>query len=71
MIGKTSAALALVLVIGFGGIASARPMSHASAVGHFTPVVERYYDGVAYPHDEKRFCYLPSDGCDDDQSETN
>jgi hypothetical protein len=70
MVGKISAALVLALVLASAGIASARPAFDASPARGFGPGVERY-DGVAYPHDDGRYCYMPSSPCDNNHRVTN
>jgi TRAP-type mannitol/chloroaromatic compound transport system permease small subunit len=70
MVGKISTALALALVLASAGIASARPAFNASSERVFGPSVERY-DGVTYPHDDERFCYMPSSPCDNNHRVTN
>jgi hypothetical protein len=70
MLGNISAALAAALVLASTGIASARPTWDATSERTFAPSVERY-DGVTYPHDDERFCYLPSSPCSNNHRVTN
>ena len=55
MVGKITAALAAALVLASVGVASARPT----------------YDGVSYPHDNERYCYMPSSPCDNNHRMAN
>ena len=55
MVGKISTALAAILLLGSVGIASAR-------------TVQRY-DG--YSHQNEKYCYMPSDPCDNEHRVTN
>jgi hypothetical protein len=70
MVSKISAALALALVLVSTGIASARPALEARSARVFGPGVE-HYDRVAYPHNDERFCYLPTSPCDNEHRVTN
>jgi hypothetical protein len=70
MVVKISAALAAALLLASAGIASARPIWHPTSPRIFAPSDERY-DGVTYPHDDERFCYMPSSPCDNEHRETN
>jgi hypothetical protein len=69
MVVKISAALTAALLLA-AGIASARPIWQPTSPRIFAPGDERY-DGVTYPHDDERFCYMPSSPCDNEHRETN
>jgi hypothetical protein len=68
MVRHFTAALVAALVLGSAGIASARPAWNAERV--FAPSIQRY-DGMVYPHDVQRYCYLPSSPCGNNHRVTN
>jgi hypothetical protein len=68
MFGKMTAALAAALVLS--------TTSFASAQAAWQPTSQRVaaferYDGVVYPHETERYCYMPSSPCDNEHRVTN
>ena len=68
MVGKITAALAVALVLS--------STSFASAQTAWQPTSQRVaafqrYDGVVYPHETERYCYMPSSPCDNEHRVTN
>ena len=57
MVRSFTTALVAALLLGSVGIASAQ-------------TVQRY-DGVVYPHETERYCYMPSSPCDNEHRVTN
>jgi hypothetical protein len=57
MVRNFTAALVAALLLASTGIASAQSVQR--------------YDGVSYPHDNERYCYLPSSPCDNEHRVTN
>ena len=49
-------------------LASPRRTWHAERI--FAPSIQRY-DGVVYPHETERYCYMPSSPCDNEHRVTN
>jgi hypothetical protein len=70
MVGKISTALAAALVLASVGTASAQPTWNATSQRVFASSVQRY-NGVSYPYDNERYCYLPSSPCDNEHRVTN
>ena len=68
MVGKITAAFAVALVLSSTGFASAQPTWHPTSE---RVLALQHYDGVAYPHDNERYCYMPSSPCDNDHRVTN
>ncbi len=57
MIHNFTAALVAAALLASTGIASAQSVQR--------------YDGVSYPHDNERYCYMPSSPCDNEHRVTN
>ena len=70
MVGNISAALAAAFLFASAGIASAQPTWNATSERVFAPSVQRY-DGVTYPNDDERYCYMPSSPCGNNHRVTN
>jgi len=70
MVGNVSAALAVAFLLASAGIASAQPTWNATSDRVFAPSVQRN-DGVTYPSDHERYCYLPSSPCGNNHRVTN
>jgi hypothetical protein len=68
MVGKITAALAVALVLSSTGFASARPAWQPMSQ---QVVALQQYDGVTYPHETERYCYMPSSPCDNNHRVTN
>jgi hypothetical protein len=68
MVRNLTAALVAALVLGSASIASAQPAWNTERA--FAPISQRY-DGVVYPHETERFCYMPSSPCDNEHRVTN
>ena len=68
MFGKITAALAVALVLSSTSFASAQTawQPRSQRVAAF-----QRYDGVAYPHETERYCYMPSSPCDNEHRMTN
>jgi hypothetical protein len=67
---NVSAALAVAFLLASAGIASAQPTWNATSERVFASGVQRY-DGVSYPNNDGRFCYLPSSPCGNNHRVTN
>jgi hypothetical protein len=67
MVNKISTVLAAALVIASVGAASARPAWETTQF--FAP--NDHYDGVAYPHSDEGYCYMPSSPCGNNHRVTN
>ena len=57
MIRNFTAALVAAALLASTGIASAQSVQR--------------YDGVSYPHNNERYCYMPSSPCDNNHRVTN
>ena len=63
MVRNFTTTLVAAFVLGFAGIASARPARETTSERVFAPSIE-HYDGWTYPQSEERYCYLPSWPCE-------
>jgi hypothetical protein len=59
MVRNLSAALVAVLLLAAPGVASAQSTWTSQRV-----LASQRFDGVSFPHDNERYCYLPSSPCD-------
>jgi hypothetical protein len=68
MVRSLTAALVAASLLGSAGIGSAQPAWNTERA--FAPITQRY-DGVVYPHETERYCYLPSSPCGNNHRVTN